>query len=169
MTMSLPRKHVFLPVLEFSASNFQNADPKYREASVMSLGVISEGCFEVMKNKLESILTIVLQSLKDPEQIVRGAASFTLGQFAEHLRPEIAAHYEIVLPCIMDALGDVSTEVQEKKHTMHWLHSVSIWGQRSFLISILSWESCLKDCIAIFVNYKRHACLQLGLLLALQN
>ena len=116
--MSLPRKHVFLPVLEFSASNFQNADPKYREASVMSLGVISEGCFEVMKNKLESILTIVLQSLKDPEQIVRGAASFTLGQFAEHLQPEIVAHYEIVLPCILDALGDVSTEVQEKKNIL---------------------------------------------------
>jgi len=46
MAMSLPRKHVFPPVLEFSASNFQNADPKYREASVMSLGVISEGAYE---------------------------------------------------------------------------------------------------------------------------
>jgi len=116
MAMSLPRKHVFPPVLEFSASNFQNADPKYREASVMSLGVISEGCFEVMKNKLERILTIVLQALKDPDQTVRGAASFSLGQFAEHLQPEIVAHYEIVLPCILDALGDVSTEVQEKAY-----------------------------------------------------
>ncbi|XP_057870292.2 uncharacterized protein LOC131076946 isoform X2 [Cryptomeria japonica] len=116
MAMSLPRKHIFPPVLDFAASNSQNMDPRYREASVMSLGVISEGCFEVMKNKLENILTIVLQALKDPEQIVRGSASFTLGQFAEHLQPEIVGHYEIVLPCILNALGDISPDVQEKAY-----------------------------------------------------
>nr|ATG70913.1 ARM repeat superfamily protein [Juniperus phoenicea] len=116
MAMSLPRKHIFPPVLNFASLNSQNMDPRYREASVMSLGVISEGCFDVMKNKMENILTIVLQALKDPEQIVRGAASFALGQFAEHLQPEIVTHYEIVLPCILNALGDTSPDVQEKAY-----------------------------------------------------
>ncbi|KAJ7294729.1 hypothetical protein O6H91_18G079600 [Diphasiastrum complanatum] len=116
MAMSLPKKHVFPPVLNFAISNFQNADYNYREAAVMSLGVISEGCFEIMKSKMSDILNLVLEALKDSEQAVRGAASFALGQFAEHLQPEIVEHYERVLPCIFLVLSDSSAEVQEKAY-----------------------------------------------------
>ncbi|XP_031497827.1 uncharacterized protein LOC116262518 [Nymphaea colorata] len=116
MAMNLPRKHVFPPVFEFASLSFQNANPKLREASVTALGVISEGCFEMMKNRLEPVLEIVLAALKDPEQIVRGAASFALGQFAEYLQPDIVSHYEIVLPCILNSLTDTSDAVQEKSY-----------------------------------------------------
>ncbi|XP_028753292.1 importin-4 isoform X2 [Neltuma alba] len=109
-------KHVFPPVFEFASVSCQNANPKFREASVTALGVISEGCLEHMKNKLEPVLHIVLGALRDPEQMVRGAASFALGQFAEHLQPEIVSHYESVLPCILDALEDASDEVKEKSY-----------------------------------------------------
>lgn len=105
-------KHVFPPVFEFSSVSCQNSNPKFREASVTALGVISEGCLEHMKSKLEPILHIVLGALRDPEQMVRGAASFALGQFAEHLQPEIVSHYESVLPCILNALEDASDEVK---------------------------------------------------------
>lgn len=43
---------------------------------------------------------------------VRGAASFALGQFAEHLQPEISEHYERVLPCIFTVLSDAVPDVQ---------------------------------------------------------
>uniref|UniRef100_A0A6N2KT83 Importin subunit beta-1/Transportin-1-like TPR repeats domain-containing protein n=1 Tax=Salix viminalis TaxID=40686 RepID=A0A6N2KT83_SALVM len=69
-----------------------------------------------MKDKLEPILHIVLGALRDPEQMVRGAASFALGQFAEHLQPEIMSHYESVLPCILNAIEDASDEVKEKSY-----------------------------------------------------
>ncbi|KAK3222483.1 hypothetical protein Dsin_009508 [Dipteronia sinensis] len=115
MALSLS-KHVFPPVFEFASVSSQNANPKYREASVTALGVISEGCMEWMKDRLEPILQIVLGALRDPEQMVRGAASFALGQFAEHLQPEIISHYETVLPCILNALEDVSDEVKEKSY-----------------------------------------------------
>jgi hypothetical protein len=111
MALSLS-KHVFPPVFEFASVSSQNANPKYREASVTALGVTSEGCMEWMKDRLEPILQIVLGALRDPEQMVRGAASFALGQFAEHLQPEIISHYETVLPCILNALEDVSDEVK---------------------------------------------------------
>lgn len=114
MALNIP-KHVFQPVFEFASVSCQNANPKFREASVTALGVISEGCLELMKTKLEPVLHIVLGALRDPEQMVRGAASFALGQFAEHLQPEIVSHYESVLPCILNALEDVSDEV--KVHT----------------------------------------------------
>ncbi|KAG6541698.1 hypothetical protein Mapa_016963 [Marchantia paleacea] len=116
MAMSLPKKHVFPPVLAFAVNNFQNPDPNWREAAVMSLGVISEGCYEVMKGKLVGVLNLVLEALKDSEQLVRGAASFALGQFAEHLQPEIVEHYERVLPCIFNVLSDPVPEVQEKAY-----------------------------------------------------
>ncbi|OVA07293.1 HEAT [Macleaya cordata] len=115
MAINLP-KLVFPPVLEFSSLSSQSPNPKYREASVTALGVISEGCSELMKNKLDPILHIVLGALKDQEQMIRGAASFALGQFAEHLQPEIISHYESVLPCILNALDDASDEVKEKSY-----------------------------------------------------
>ncbi|KAI5071652.1 hypothetical protein GOP47_0013903 [Adiantum capillus-veneris] len=116
MALSLPKKYVFPVVLDFAAGSYGSPDPNCREAAVMVLGVISEGCFEVMKKKLPDILRVVLQALQDSEQMVRGAASFALGQFAEHLQPEIVEHYETVLPCIFNVLSDASSEVQEKAY-----------------------------------------------------
>ncbi|CAN6465263.1 unnamed protein product [Victoria cruziana] len=116
MAMNLPKKHVFPPVFEFASLGFQNANPKLREASITVLGVISEGCLEMMKNRLEPVLQIVLAALKDPEQIVRGSASFALGQFAEYLQPDIVSHYQAVLPCILNSLADASDAVQEKSY-----------------------------------------------------
>ncbi|KAG2553164.1 hypothetical protein PVAP13_9KG514100 [Panicum virgatum] len=115
MAINLPR-HVLAPVLEFASVSFNHINPKYREAAVTSLGVISEGCCEHLKDKLEDCLKIVLEALKDQEQMVRGAASFALGQFAEHLQPEILSHYANVLPCILNALEDPSDEVKEKSY-----------------------------------------------------
>nr|DAD39713.1 TPA_asm: hypothetical protein HUJ06_014036 [Nelumbo nucifera] len=115
MAVNLP-KHVFPPVFEFSSLSIQSINPKYREASVTALGIVSEGCFELMIDKLEPMLHITLGALKDQEQLVRGAASFALGQFAEHLQPEIISHYESVLPCILNAVEDASDEVKEKSY-----------------------------------------------------
>lgn len=110
MAINIP-KHVFSPVLEFASMSIHSTNPKHREAAVTALGVISEGCCELMKNKLEEVLHLALGALKDQEQIVRGAASFALGQFAEHLQPEIVSHYQIVLPSILSSLDDSSEEV----------------------------------------------------------
>ncbi|GLT34350.1 hypothetical protein SLA2020_088710 [Shorea laevis] len=109
-------KHIFHPVLEFASSSSQNENPKFREASVTALGVVSEGCAELMKDNLKSVLDIVHGALRDPEQMVRGAASFALGQFAEHLQPDIISHYGSVLPSILNALEDASDEVKEKSY-----------------------------------------------------
>ncbi|KAJ9561307.1 hypothetical protein OSB04_006467 [Centaurea solstitialis] len=116
-TMSLKlSKHVFPPVFEFASESSQNLYPKFREASVMALGVISEGCSELMKEKLEPILHITLGALRDPEQVVRGASSYALGQFVEYLQPEIISHYERVLPRILRSLQDETDDVKEKSY-----------------------------------------------------
>ncbi|MFS7985893.1 putative importin-beta domain, importin beta family [Helianthus anomalus] len=116
-TMSVKLSNqVFPPVFEFASENSRNADPKFREASIMVLGLISEGCLELMKENLEPVLHIVLEGLRDPEQVVRGSASFALGQFAEYLQPEIIFHYEKILPRLLRSLQDASDDVKEKSY-----------------------------------------------------
>ncbi|XP_078444426.1 ARM repeat superfamily protein [Wolffia australiana] len=115
MAVSLP-KHVFPPVFEFASMSIQHSDANYREASVTAIGVISEGCSEFLKEKLDHALHIILGALRDQEQTVRGAALFALGQFAEQLQPEILSHYDLVLPSILIALEDASDEVKEKSY-----------------------------------------------------
>ncbi|CAN7081828.1 unnamed protein product [Brassica oleracea var. botrytis] len=115
LAMNLP-KHVFPTVFEFSSMYSQSPDLKFREASVTALGVISEGCYDLIKEKLDIVLNIVLGALRDPEKMVRGAASFALGQFAEYLQPEILSHYQSFLPCVLSAIEDTSEEVKEKSY-----------------------------------------------------
>ncbi|KAI3675918.1 hypothetical protein L1987_85514 [Smallanthus sonchifolius] len=115
MSVTLP-KHVFPPVFEFATENSRNVDPKFREASIMVLGLISEGCLELIKEKLEPVLHVVLEGLRDPEQAVRGSASFAFGQFAEYLQPEIISHYEKILPHILRSIQDASDDVKEKSY-----------------------------------------------------
>ncbi|KAF2531371.1 hypothetical protein F2Q70_00033183 [Brassica cretica] len=110
LAMNLP-KHVFPTVFEFSSMYSQSTDLKFREASVTALGVISEGCYDLIKEKLDIVLNIVLGALRDPEKMVRGAASFALGQFAEYLQPEILSHYQSFLPCVLNAIEDTSEEL----------------------------------------------------------
>ena len=49
---------------------------------------------------------------QDPDQRVRGAAAFALGQFSEHLQPEIVEHYETVLPALFAAMHGAMPSVQ---------------------------------------------------------
>ncbi|WCJ35883.1 ARM repeat superfamily protein [Euphorbia peplus] len=114
MALNLP-KHVFPPVFEFASVNIQNANPKYREASVTALGVISEGCLDFMKDKMEPVLHVTLGALRDPEQVVRGAASFALGQFAEHLQHEIGsvAWFKRSSICAHSAIGSVASAAEQ--------------------------------------------------------
>lgn len=62
---------------------------------------------------LETLLLFDVDETSCPDvKAVRGAASFALGQFAEHLQPEISEHYERVLPCIFAVLSDAVPDVQ---------------------------------------------------------
>ncbi len=54
----------------------------------------------------------MLQGLTDPDQHVRGAAAFALGQFSEHLAPEVLEHYETVLPALFAAMRGAAPWMQ---------------------------------------------------------
>jgi hypothetical protein len=112
LALHLPKKQVYPPIAAFAKQSIQNPNPLFREAAVTLLGVIAEGCAEVMRKRLKELLPVVLAGLRDGVKEVRGQAAFALGLFAESLQPEMAEHYEQVLPPVFDLLKDQDDEVQ---------------------------------------------------------
>ncbi|GBG68591.1 hypothetical protein CBR_g3136 [Chara braunii] len=114
LAVNLPKKHVYPPLLEFVKMNAHSQAANNREAASMVLGIIAEGCNEVMRQGLDELMPLALGGLRDPEPLVRGAASFAIGQFAEHLQPEILERYAEFLPAVFTVLGDAEPGVREK-------------------------------------------------------
>lgn len=76
------------------------------------MGVIAEGCSDVIKQTLAAILPRLLQSVGDPEYYVRESACFALGQFSEYCQPEILYFHATILPVVFTALEDTRPTVQ---------------------------------------------------------
>lgn len=88
-------------------------------------------------------MRIVLEALKDQEQMVRGAASFALGQFAEHLQTEILSHYGSVLPCILNAVEDPSDEVKVPNSV---IFTTTVLKFSNLSVNLLLWANMLSPC-----------------------
>ncbi|CAI5510371.1 unnamed protein product [Closterium sp. Naga37s-1] len=117
VAMEAPRKHVFPPVLAFARAHITDTNPHMRYAAVMALAVITEGCCEAVRGRLESdMLPLIVAGLGDAHPKVRGAACFAVGQLSEFVQPEASEHYKIILPAVFAALNDASPVVREKAY-----------------------------------------------------
>lgn len=112
MAISIPSKHFTQLALNLCAQCLDSPEAHRRKAGCAVLGVIAEGCCDVMKQTLSQILPRLLTSAQDPEFFVREAACFALGQFSEHCQPEILYFHQSVLPVIFAALEDPRPTVQ---------------------------------------------------------
>lgn len=81
---------------------------------MMVCAMLAEGCAEALRKRLEQVLPPLLTALADPHRDVRGAAAFALGQYAEHLQPDVSQHYQQVLPPVFQLLQDADASVQER-------------------------------------------------------
>ncbi|MEW5308809.1 MAG: hypothetical protein WDW38_000740 [Sanguina aurantia] len=106
--------HVLPQLLVFSKGACASPDVCTRAASIAVLAIVAEGCSEPLRKKVEDVLPMVLRGLQDPEQSVRCAAAFAIGQFSQYLQPDIVGHYEAVLPCLFAAMADPMPDVQER-------------------------------------------------------
>jgi len=79
------------------------------------LAVMCEGCAELLRKRLEEdILPLVLAGLRDPDQNVRGAAAFAIGQMSEFMAYDVVSHYAAVLPAVFAIMADPDPIVQER-------------------------------------------------------
>lgn len=80
------------------------------------MAVLAEGCSEYIRSKyLESFLQCICQGITHPSPVVRNAALFALGQFSEHLQPEISQYSSELLPVLFEYLGQVCTHIKQEK------------------------------------------------------
>lgn len=78
-----------------------------RHAALITLAQIAEGCAKVMVKNLEQIVSMVLNSFRDPHPRVRWAAINAIGQLSTDLGPDLQVHYhQQVLPALASAMDD---------------------------------------------------------------
>ncbi|KAJ8374895.1 hypothetical protein SKAU_G00054750 [Synaphobranchus kaupii] len=95
--------HQLMPVTEACLAS---GKPNDREAGLMCLALLAEGCADRIRTKmLSSVLQVARQSLSDSSQMVRSTALFALGQFSEHLQPEISKYSSELIPLLLGYLS----------------------------------------------------------------
>lgn len=75
----------------FVVPNLQNPDVHVRKACYLAMAVVAEGCSEYIRHRhIDSLISYVMNGLKDPAMPVNNAALFAIGQFSEHLQVRLS-------------------------------------------------------------------------------
>ncbi|XP_029160680.1 importin-4-like [Nylanderia fulva] len=120
LSLHLPPEKLLPHLLRHIEPGFQSTDIYMKRASYVAIAVISEGCAEYIRsNYLEFFLRCICQGIADPSAIVRNAALYALGQFSEHLQPEISQYSSELLPVLFDYLNQVCLYIKQEKKEPH--------------------------------------------------
>ncbi|XP_075067258.1 importin-4 [Mixophyes fleayi] len=115
LALHLPPEKLFPQLTPLMEPCLLSSNPYQRKAGLMCLAVLSEGCADHIRNKhLQSMLQLVCQAITDDSHVVRNAALYALGQFSEHLQPDISGYADAVLPLLLNYLSAV-----DPSHTAH--------------------------------------------------
>ncbi|CAI7993545.1 Importin-4 [Geodia barretti] len=101
LSLHLPPEKILSPVLECVEPWLESTNHFQRAASLIAIAVMVEGCSVHIKNHhLPALLQIVYKGVRDEEKVVRNASLFAIGQFSEHLQPQIAEYSGELLPVL---------------------------------------------------------------------
>ena len=114
LALSIPPKNLIPPLLALLEPALQTSnDPLQKKASYLSIAVIAEGCSSaICKKYLRPLLDVIKTGITDQNPIIRNSALFALGQFSEHLQPEISQFSEEVLPILFEYLQLLSNQIR---------------------------------------------------------
>ncbi|XP_064546298.1 importin-4-like [Drosophila montana] len=134
LAINMSAERLIPPLLQLLEPALQNPDPLRRRAAFLCIAVIAEGCSEAICSKyLEVMLNIVKSGIADNSPIVRIASFFALGQFSEHLQPEISKFAPQILPVLFDFLQQLVIELKsgnpEPKHTDRMFYALETYCQ----------------------------------------
>ncbi|XP_067291092.1 importin-4 [Pseudorasbora parva] len=109
MALHMPPEKLFNQLLPFTQACLSSENPYERKGGLMCMAVLAEGCADHIRTKmLSSMLQTVCRSLSDNNQVVRSAALFALGQFSEHLQPDISKFHAELMPLLHGYLSAVN-------------------------------------------------------------
>lgn len=121
LALHVPPEKLIPPLLLLVEPAVRGDDILRKKAAYLSIAVIAEGCSEAICTKyLAPLLECVKVGITNPNALVRNAALFALGQFAEHLQPEISQHANEILPILFEFLHQLCLQLRidgkEPKH-----------------------------------------------------
>lgn len=73
---------VFTAILPYLQSNLKHAEWSYREAAVLALGAVADGCMDVVVPHLRELVPYLISLLDDEEPVVRQITCWTLGRYS---------------------------------------------------------------------------------------
>uniref|UniRef100_A0A8C9U9Q3 Importin 4 n=1 Tax=Scleropages formosus TaxID=113540 RepID=A0A8C9U9Q3_SCLFO len=109
LALHLPPEKLFPQLMPLTEACLTSENPYERKAGLMCLAVLAEGCADHIRNKmLSSMLQTVCRSVSDNSEVVRSAALFALGQFSEHLQPQISKYSAELMPLLLGYLSGLN-------------------------------------------------------------
>lgn len=109
MALHMPPEKLFHQLMPLTQACLANENPYQRKGGLMCLAVLAEGCADHIRTKmLSSMLQTVCQSLSDSNEVVRSAGLFALGQFSEHLQPEVSKYCAELMPLLLGYLSSLN-------------------------------------------------------------
>jgi len=114
LALHLPPEKLIPHLMKPIERSLQSADPLHRKAAYLAMAVSAEGCADYIRTKLlKDLLQQVYRGLQDPNPVVRNAALFALGQFSEHLQPDISKFSGELLPLLFESLSKASADIDK--------------------------------------------------------
>lgn len=109
---------VFNSILPYLQTSLKHEDWPHREAAVLALGAVAEGCMDVVVPHLPELVPYLISLLEDAEPVVRQITCWTLGRYsqwaAELSDPaQRAQYFEPLLEGVLRKMLDRNKKVQE--------------------------------------------------------
>ncbi|KAL4803795.1 armadillo-type protein [Aspergillus unguis] len=110
LAQSLPPSQVVVPLLQTLGQYFNNPNPDYRRAGIMSLGMVVEGAPDFISTQMKEIMPMVLQLLADGELKVRQATLHAVARLADDLTEDLNRDHEKLMPLLFKNLASAMQE-----------------------------------------------------------
>jgi len=112
------RGPVFESILPYLTKNLKHEEWPYREAAVLALGAVADGCIEAITPHLPELTTYLFSLLNDPEPVVRQITCWTLGRYSQWAAelPDLEQrrlYFEPMMEGILTKMLDRNKKVQE--------------------------------------------------------
>jgi hypothetical protein len=109
---------VFTSILPYLQAHLRHDDWIQREAAVLALGAVADGCMAVVIPHLPELVPYLLTLLNDPEVLVRQIVCWTLGRYSQWAAsledPSAkASYFEPMMEGILTKMLDKNKKVQE--------------------------------------------------------
>lgn len=115
LALHIPPEKILPHILEHVEPALKGDNLYAKKAAYLAMAVLVEGCSDYIRNKyLEQFLKCVVQGITDNAGVVRNAALFALGQFSEHLQPEISDYADELLPVLFQYLQQLCTRINQQ-------------------------------------------------------